>query len=91
MLQQIVDKLLAQTEEIIIKYPTVESIRHTITDIPYNDLQSFAKTHDETIHMNEKEGRAYIIHSPTINNKMHSDIWIYSQVVKFKPAEVIEY
>lgn len=90
MLQQIINKLLAQTEEIISKYPTVENIRHTITDIPYNDLQAFAKTHGETIRMNEEASRAYIIHSPIINNKMHSDIWIYSQVVKFKPAEVIE-
>lgn len=91
MIQEIIDKLLAQTAEIKNKYPTVENVRHSVKDLPYDELKKFAQSLGKTLSVDATESRAFIIHSPFIMGAYDSDIWLYSTSVKFKPAEVIEY
>lgn len=90
MIQEIIDNLLAQTAEIKNKYPTVENVRHSVKDIPYYELRKFAESIGKTLSIDTTESRAYVIHHPFTMGAYDSDIWLYSTVVKFKPAEVIE-
>jgi len=87
---QSIQYLLRNTEEIKKHYTTVTEVRHAIKDIPLADLKEFAKQHKHTIHEDNLQGRVYVIHSPMVNGKMDSDIWLYSTVVNIKPAEITE-
>lgn len=88
-IQQVIDTLLVNTEEIQKAFPTVTNVRHEIKDIPYSELLEFARFHKKSIHTDETEKRAYVIHNPIINGKMDTDIWLYSTIVTIKPAEII--
>lgn len=88
-IQEIIDKLLVNTEEIMKAYPTVTNIRHEVKDIPYSELLEFARLHKNSIHTDPIEKRAYIIHNPIVNGKIDSDFWLYSTIVTIKPAEII--
>jgi hypothetical protein len=89
-IHQAIQYLLKNTEEIKKHYTTVVEVRHAIKDIPLDDLKKFAIQQNHTIHTDRLESRAYIIHSPLVNGKMDSDIWLYSTVVNIKPAEITE-
>lgn len=89
-IQQKIDVLITNTAEIRKAYPTVESVRHVLTDIPYNDLIDFAASLNKTIYTDLHQSRAYIIYSPWVADHLDSDIWLYSTVIKIKPAEIIE-
>lgn len=89
-IQATIQKLLANTEEIKKSHPTVENVRHCIYDIPYADLKLFAGSIRAKIYIDLDARRAYIIYSPMVNGTMDSDIWLYSTVIKIKPAEIIE-
>lgn len=89
-IQQKIDVLLENTQEIRKAYPTVDSVRHVIKDIPYAELKAFATKLGKTFYTDLQQNRAYIIYSPLVNGNMDSDIWLYSTVIKIKPAEIIE-
>lgn len=89
-IHQSIQYLLKNTEEIKQHYTTVVEVRHAIKDIPIADLKEFALQHNHTIHTDKPENRVYVIHSPMVNGKMDSDIWLYSTIVKIKPAEITE-
>jgi hypothetical protein len=89
-IREIINTLVANTEEIKKAYPTVENVRHCIYDIPYADLKAFAGHIHARLNTDTTQRRAYIIHSPMVDGKMDSDIWIYSKPVTIKPAEIIE-
>jgi gentisate 1,2-dioxygenase len=89
-IKKTIETLLTNTEEIKKHYPTVDNVRHTVYDVPYSDLKTFAIQEMLTIHTEKKEKRVYIIYSPNINGKMDSDIWLYSTIVNIKPAEITE-
>ena len=86
-----INTLLANTEEIKKSYPTVENVRHNVFDIPYPQLKSFAQQNHLTLHPDIRENRIHVIYSPIVDGKMDSDIWLYSGIVKIKPAEITEY
>lgn len=88
-IQKIIDTLLVNSEEIKKAYPTVTNIRHEIKDIPYEYLKQFAIDHRARIHTDTAEKRVYVIYTPDEVPKMDSDFWLYSTVVKIKPAEII--
>lgn len=86
----VVKTILTNSEEIRKHYPTVTNIRHVIKDIPYSDLKEFAMQTQDTMRTDSVEGRAYIIYNPLVNGKYDCDIWLYSTIVKIKPAEITE-
>lgn len=88
-IQKTIDTLLVNSEEIKKAYPTVVNIRHEVKDIPLEDLKQFAKDHRASIHTDAAAKRAYVIYTPDEVPKMDSDFWLYSTVVKIKPAEII--
>lgn len=89
-IQEEITKLLAVSDEVIQAHPTITNIRHELKDIPYLELKAFAATVGKLLQTDQSESRAFIIYSPYANGRMDSDIWLYSTIVKFKPAEVIE-
>lgn len=89
-IQKTIDTLVANTAEIKKAYPTVETVVHRIYDIPYSELKSFAGGRHATLHTDVTKQRAFVIHSPIVNGVMDTDIWLYSTVIKIKPAEIIE-
>lgn len=89
-IQEIISNLITNTEEIKKAYPTVENVRHCVFDIPYADLKAFARNIHAKMHTDLTQQRAFIIHSPMVNGSMDSDIWLYSTIIKIKPAEIIE-
>jgi hypothetical protein len=89
-IQDTISKLITNTAEIKKSYPTVENVRHCVFDIPYAELKSFAKQIGITLHTDLTQQRAFIIHSPMVEGSMDSDLWLYSTVIKIKPAEIIE-
>lgn len=88
-IQKTIDTLLVNSEEIKKAYPTVTNIRHEVKDIPYSDLLQFAQSHRTSIHTDAIQKRVFMIYSPMIDGKMDTDFWLYSTVVKIKPAEII--
>ena len=88
-IQKTIDTLLVNSEEIKKSYPTVKNIRHEVKDIPYSDLLQFARSHRASVHTDATQNRVYVIYTPDEVPKMDSDFWLYSTVVKIKPAEII--
>lgn len=89
-IQDTINTLVTNTAEIKKAYPTVENVRHCVFDIPYSDLKAFAGQIRAKLYTDLTQQRAYIIHSPMIDGSMDSDLWLYSTVIKIKPAEIIE-
>lgn len=89
-IQKTIETLLTNTADIKKHYPTVDNVRHNIYDVPYSELRDFALENRLTLHTDSKEQRAYVIYAPLVNGAMDIDIWIYSGIVKIKPAEIIE-
>jgi len=89
-IQKTIETLLTNTYEIKKSYPTVDNVRHNIYDVPYAELKTFAQQNHLTLHTDVREKRVHVIYSPIVDNKMDSDIWLYSTVVNIKPAEITE-
>lgn len=89
-IQATINTLLANTEEIRKNYPTVTNVRHVVIDLPYTHLHEFARQHGDMIRTDFSQNRVYVIHTPCVNGKIDSDFWLYSGIVKIKPAEITE-
>lgn len=89
-IQQHITNCINDTMLIRQKYPSVTNVRYEIFDIPLEELRRYAAINKCTLHTNNDIKRAYIIISPlATGTKMDSDIWMYSTIVKIKPAEII--
>lgn len=88
-IQAAIKQLLINSDEIREMYPSVTNIRHEIKDIPFAELKAFSISNRHTLHIDEKNSRAYVIHTPWVGT-MDTDIWIYSTILKIQPSTIIE-
>lgn len=88
-INEAIKQLLINSDEIRKAYPTVTNIRHEIKDIPLAELKAFSISNKNTLHIDEKSKRAYVIHAPWVGN-LDTDIWIYSNILKIQPSTIIE-
>lgn len=89
-IQERINNCLADTLIIRDEYPAITCIRYELYDISYDELHQYARENRLTIHTSNEKQRAYVIHSPfNLNKELDTDIWLYSTIVKIKPAEII--
>jgi hypothetical protein len=89
-IQERINNCLADTLIMRDEYPAVTNVRYELFDIPYAELVAFAQKERLTIHQDMDKQRVFVIHDPfNLNKQMDTDIWLYSTVVKIKPAEII--
>lgn len=85
-----IQECLDKTTRLRQEHPAIKNIRYEIMDVPYEDLREFAESQNTQLHTDVRFKRVYTLYSPWNGIQLDTDIWLYSTVVKIKPAEITE-
>lgn len=86
-IQDRIDWALSKTEDLRKTHPEITNVRYEFKDIPFGELNAYALANNHKIDV--RDSRAYILVC-NLNDQYDTDIWIYSTIINYKPAEIIE-